>query len=128
MDHSTGATVDEILTAARPLKTSNVKVIPVAIGNVAEPDKMINSSPDRGNLIKATRNEKPAVLGKQIMDKVLKGNVITSYIFIGILNITLIIDTFVDNLEVNIFPFHSSDDVGVLRKLKISIKNSSIWP
>jgi len=73
MDHITGATVDEIVIAARPLRSMNVKVIPVAIGNSAEPDKMVSSSPDRGNLIKAPRNEKPEILAKQIMDKALKG-------------------------------------------------------
>lgn len=75
MDHSTGATVDEIRSAARPLKSKGVKVIPVAIGNEAEPDKMTNSSPDNVNLIIALRDEKPGVLGKQIMEKVLKGNI-----------------------------------------------------
>lgn len=77
MDHSTGASVEEVTSAARPLEAKGIKVIPVAIGNDAEPNVMTSSTPNRDNLITSPKNENHVVLGKKIMEKVLKGKIIS---------------------------------------------------
>lgn len=86
MDHSTGASVEEITSAARPLEAKGVKVIPVAIGNDAEPNVMTSSTPDNDNLITSPKDENPVVLGKKIMEKVLKGKYIGSSVLHRSLN------------------------------------------
>ena len=72
-DKRSGSTEDELKKAARPLEERDIKVIPVAVGEEAEPDELINTTPDKTNVIDAGKEEDPKMVGEMIMDKI-RGN------------------------------------------------------
>ena len=50
-----------------------VKVIPVVIGEEADPRELENTTPDKKNLIEADKGDGPRVVGEKIMEKI-RGN------------------------------------------------------
>lgn len=72
-DKRSGSTEDELKKAARPLEERDIKVIPVAVGEQAEPDELGNTTPDKKIVIDAGKEEDPKMVGEMIMDKI-RGN------------------------------------------------------
>lgn len=73
VDRRSGASEADIKSAARPLEANNVRVVPVAIGPEADQVQLSVATPEKDNLIQATKTDRPDNLGKKIMVVVLKG-------------------------------------------------------
>ena len=64
---------ETIKKGARLLDEKKVRVIPVAIGNEADPDELMKITPFRDDLIKAKEDEEPWRLAREIIIKALTG-------------------------------------------------------
>ena len=69
-DKMSGTSEDEVKRAAKPLDEQDIKVIPVAVGDEADPRELGNTSPDKKNVIEADKREDPREVGEKIMDKI----------------------------------------------------------
>lgn len=69
-DSSSGSTVDDVKTAAKPLVDTDVLVIPVVVGEEGDPDELVNTTPDKTNVIETGKETDPEVVGEKIMDKI----------------------------------------------------------
>lgn len=69
-DSSSGSTVDDVNTAAKPLVDTDVLVIPVVVGEEGDPDELVNTTPDKTNVIETGKETDPEVVGEKIMDKI----------------------------------------------------------
>lgn len=67
--------------AVVPLEEGGVKIVPVAVGSSADPSELEGITSNRGHLIETQRRLDPDVTAEKIMEKVLKGIAISSYIF-----------------------------------------------
>lgn len=72
-DSKSRSTEDEIIKAARPLEERDIKVIPVAVGEEADPVELETTTPDKTNVIETGKEEDPKMVGEKIMDKI-RGN------------------------------------------------------
>lgn len=70
-DKRLGMSLSDIAKAAEPLHDTGIKVVPVAVGNEANPSKLEATNPERF-VIEAPRDEDPQTLGKQIMEHVVR--------------------------------------------------------
>lgn len=73
MDKRSGVSESSIKAAANTLHASNVKVIPVAVGNESDSKEAETVTEDKNNLIEAPKNFEPNNLAETVMRKVLKG-------------------------------------------------------
>lgn len=73
VDKRSGVSESSIKAAANTLHASNVKVIPVAVGNESDSKEAEAATEDKNNLIDAPKNFEPNNLAETIMRKVLKG-------------------------------------------------------
>ena len=71
-DKSSGMSPQEIREAVKPLETSGVRVITVAVGNEVDSEELKQVSTD-GDVVKSKNKENPRDVGKQITDKLGKG-------------------------------------------------------
>ena len=72
-DSRSGSTVDDVKTAAKPLMDMDIEVIPVVVGEEADPDELGNTTPDKTNVIETGKDGDPKVVGEKIMDKIRGG-------------------------------------------------------
>lgn len=70
-DKRLGMSLSDIAKAAEPLHDTGIKVVPVAVGNEANPSELEATNPERF-VIEAPRDEDPQTLGKQIMEHVVR--------------------------------------------------------
>lgn len=73
VDKRSGVSESSIKAAANTLHASNVKVIPVAVGNESDSKEAEAATEDKNNLIDAPKKFEPNNLAETIMRKVLKG-------------------------------------------------------
>jgi len=73
LDNKAVTSPKDIKEKAKDLLDKNVKVIPVAIGNDADPQQLQKTTDDEGNVIKDKDISDPEKLGNKIMEKALKG-------------------------------------------------------
>ena len=73
VDKRSGVSESSIKAAANTLHASNVKVIPVAVGNESDSKEAETAAEDKNNLIEAPKKFEPNNLAETIMRKVLKG-------------------------------------------------------
>ena len=72
-DKKSGSSEEEVEKAAKPLEEQDIKVIPVAVGEEAEPGELGNTTPDKRNVIEANKRDNPREVGEKIMMKI-RGN------------------------------------------------------
>ena len=72
-DRKSGSSEDEVKEAARPLEEQDIKVIPVVVGEEADPRELGNTTPDKKNMIEADKQDDAREVGEKIMDKI-RGN------------------------------------------------------
>ncbi|KAK3733125.1 hypothetical protein QZH41_003235 [Actinostola sp. cb2023] len=70
VDNKSGNGKQEIISAARSLEEDSIRVIPVAVGQYADPSELVETTPLKGTLIKVPSSERPTPLAKKIMDKI----------------------------------------------------------
>lgn len=73
VDDKSTTSSNVIKSKAKDVIDRGVRVIPVAIGNDADPTQLEETTDDEGNVIKDKDIDDPEELGKKIMDKILKG-------------------------------------------------------
>lgn len=74
IDNKSGDSPSVIQSKAKNLIDRGVLVIPVAIGNNADPKQLEKTTDDKGNVIKEEKDgDDPDELGEKIMEKILKG-------------------------------------------------------
>ena len=72
-DRKSGSSEDEVKEAAKPLEEQDIKVIPVVVGEEADPRELGNTTPDKKNVIEADKRDDAREVGEKIMDKI-RGN------------------------------------------------------
>ena len=72
-DKKSNSTDEDIKTGAEHLDEKKIRVIPVAIGNEADPNELMKITPYRDDLIEATKEEQPWRLAREILIKALTG-------------------------------------------------------
>lgn len=72
-DSKSGSTEDDVKKAVRPLEDRDIEVIPVIVGEEADPVELGNTTPDKTNVIETGKDDDPKVVGEKIMDKI-RGN------------------------------------------------------
>ena len=72
-DSKSGSSVDDVKKAAKPLEDQDIEVIPVVVGEEADPGELGNTTPDKTNVIETGKEDDPKVVGEMIMDKI-RGN------------------------------------------------------
>ena len=72
VDKKSSNTPDEIKTSAKPLERIEVRVIPVAVGPVADPKELEKTTGNKENILEVPKDENSNTLGQKIMDKILK--------------------------------------------------------
>jgi len=70
-DKGSGLSPSDIEKAAEPLHDKGIKVVPVAVGNEADPSELENTNRERF-VIEAPKDEDPQTLGQQIMEHVVR--------------------------------------------------------
>jgi hypothetical protein len=78
-DKRSDSTLSDIRDAAKILVSKSITVIPVAFGRDADPNQLVTTTPNKGDLIKKEKTVPPKTLAKEIMDKILEGNFIQDY-------------------------------------------------
>lgn len=73
MDKKSTSSDEAIKKIAKLLDEKKVRVIPVAIGNEADPDQLMKISPFRDDLIQAEKGKEPWRLAREIIVKALTG-------------------------------------------------------
>ena len=73
IDKKSTSSSTEIKTVSKLLDEERVRVIPVAIGDEADPKELVQVTPFRGDLIEAKEDEEPWRLARQIIIKALTG-------------------------------------------------------
>ena len=68
-DAQSSSSEKEIQQAVRPLENDGVHVIPVAVGDSADPGQLEEAARDKTDVITASEDEDPAELGEKIMNK-----------------------------------------------------------
>lgn len=71
-DRTSGRSVEDIRSAARPLETTGIRVIAVSVGKETDPEKLKSASWD-DSLISSPVRGNPKQLGEEIMAKILEG-------------------------------------------------------
>ena len=71
---------DDIMSAAVPLDKNGVRVIPVLVGNDVYPTEMEKVTPDKLGIVKVNKDVEPEILGKVILDRVLRGKFMMMFI------------------------------------------------
>lgn len=72
-DSKSGSSVEDVKKAAKPLEDQDIEVIPVVVGEEADPGELGNTTPDKTNVIETGKEDDPKVVGEMIMDKI-RGN------------------------------------------------------
>ena len=72
-DKKSNSTDEDIKTGAEQLDEKKIRVIPVAIGNEADPNELMKITPYRDDLIEATKEGEPWRLAREIIIKALTG-------------------------------------------------------
>jgi hypothetical protein len=75
VDKSSTSSPVEIKNAAQPLDKKGVRVIPVIVGPDVDVDEMEKITPDKLGLVKVNKDVDPEVLGKILLERVLRGKV-----------------------------------------------------
>lgn len=70
-DKVSGLSSSVIEKASEPLHNKGIKVVAVAVGNEVDPSELELTNPEKF-VIEAPRNEEPQMLGKQIMEHVIR--------------------------------------------------------
>lgn len=70
VDNKSGNGKDEIRSAARSLEEEKIRVIPVAVGQYADPVELVETTPLKETLVKVPSSERPKPLAKKILDKI----------------------------------------------------------
>ena len=68
---------EDVKKAVVPIEEGGVKIIPVAVGSSADPSELEVITSNRGYIIETQRKLDPAVTADKIMEKVLKGIIIS---------------------------------------------------
>jgi len=58
------------------IKLLPFQIIPIVVGQDADPDEMTNITPTKGNVLKTNDTEPPTDLAKRIMNKAIYGKMI----------------------------------------------------
>lgn len=74
MDQEQSSDRNQAKEKAREVKESRVKVVPVALGEEANPDELTEITPNKNNLVEMEKDENPEKAAEKIMIKVLEGN------------------------------------------------------
>lgn len=74
VDRKSVNTPNELKKKAEELQGRDIKVIPVLVGSEVDPREGPALTPDKGDIIKARKNDKPQNVGQQIIEVALKGN------------------------------------------------------
>ena len=74
IDKKSVSNPESVREAVKPLEEQNVKVIPVAIGQLADADELERITPNKGYLLKTERMFDADETADRIMEKVLKGD------------------------------------------------------
>ena len=72
-DKSSGMTESNIRTAVTPLEDKGVKIIPVAIGDEADPTELVPATSDNIGVITVPKSETTEGLAEEIMETIIKG-------------------------------------------------------
>ena len=72
-DKKSTSTNEAIQAGSKLLDEERVRVIPVAIGDEADPDELVKVTPFRDDVIEAKENKEPWRLARQIIIKALSG-------------------------------------------------------
>jgi len=73
VDRPSTSSEPTIRAAARALEKNDVRVIPVGFGREMDAKQLLMTTPEKDNLVQATKDDKPDNVGKKILEIVLKG-------------------------------------------------------
>ena len=72
-DQASGVRGSDLTAKAKPFEDEGIVVVPVAVGDEADPKELERITPDGDNVIRVNSTEDPRNLGEEIMGKALKG-------------------------------------------------------
>ena len=73
IDKRSTNSAEELAKAVKPFEVIGVKVIPVIVGNNAQPRDVQPITTNTKNILAVKKNKNPQILGEKIMDKVVQG-------------------------------------------------------
>ena len=73
MDQKSESNLNDVKKAAEKLEEDGIKVIPVAFGNLADPDETTATTTNKENVVKANETSDPKEVAKEVSNKVAEG-------------------------------------------------------
>ena len=82
MDSGSVSSPGDIGKVAKRLEEDEITVVPVVVGQKADPRELGKTTTNNEYLVKTPKDENPATLAETIIDKSLKGTILFVYLFI----------------------------------------------